>query len=293
MKRIFQISTLTAALLFAFTSCEMPQNENGSDENTMQEDSVEQEEMMEDDAMMEDEGSEMMMEKDGITVSAYTDSPKFESASLKTKSPTNEEMVEPGMVSFDYTVEGYELGKQTSDASSTNLANSAKGQHIHAILNNKPYMAHYKPGFEKELEEGNYVLLSFLSRSYHMSLKNKSAMDIIQFKVGESDEEMADLSAPHLFYSRPKGTYSGADTEKLLLDFFLVNCELGKDGHKVRATINGTEFMLTEWVPYIVEGLEMGDVTVKIELLDAEGNMVDSPFNGEERTVTLKEGDSM
>jgi hypothetical protein len=32
------------------------------------------------------------------------------------------------------------------------LANSAKGQHIHFIVNNGPYSAHYSNNFEKELK---------------------------------------------------------------------------------------------------------------------------------------------
>ena len=92
-----------------------------------------------------------------------------------------------------------------------------------------------------------------------------------------------------MFYSRPKGTYTGAATEKVMLDFFLLNTDISPSGNKVRATINGEEFMITEWAPYQIEGLPMGVTTVKLELLDASGNLVDSPFNPVERTVTLAE----
>ena len=34
------------------------------------------------------------------------------------------------------------------------LANSAKGQHIHFIVNNGPYSAHYSNNFEKDIENG-------------------------------------------------------------------------------------------------------------------------------------------
>ena len=111
---------------------------------------------------------------------------------------------------------------------------------------------------------------------------------IHQFTVGNTDEPTVDLSKPHMFYSRPKGTYEGADTKNILLDFFLINTNLSPDGYKVRATIDGNEFMLTKWVPYIVKGLPMGDNTFKLELLDKDGNLVDSPFNPVERTITLK-----
>ncbi|MEM7382073.1 MAG: hypothetical protein AAF361_12870, partial [Bacteroidota bacterium] len=98
-----------------------------------------------------------------------------------------------------------------------------------------------------------------------------------------------DMEAPTLIYSRPKGEYSGADTENLMLDFFVLNTTLSEDGNKVKATINGEEFMITEWAPHIVKGLPMGEVTVQLELIDGEGNMMPGPFNKVTRTVTLKE----
>ncbi len=231
-----------------------------------------------------------VMNKGGLTLTKLSGSPQFPGASLKTLQPKTGEMVKPGKVVFRYDVKNYSLDSQTTDAANKGLANSAMGQHVHAILNNEPYMAHYDPGFEAELKEGHYVLLSFLSRSYHESVKAPGAFELIQFNVGKTVTPQADLSAPHMFYSRPKGTYTGpAETGRLLLDFYLVNCTLSPDGFKVRATINGTDFMLTDWVPYVVEGLPLGEATVKLELLNAQGQLVASPFNPVERKVTLAE----
>ncbi len=265
-----------------FSSCSGERGENEMDDESLTMDTVNGDEFT-----ME-ERSMGIMRKDGLTLSIYDSSPTFDGAKLTLNSPKNGDKLPAGNVKFDYAVDGYELGAQTADALTNGLANSGKGQHVHAILNNEPYMAHYEPGFEKELSAGRYILLSFLSRSYHESLKNPEASSIIQFMVGDTDAEMADLSTPHLFYSRPKGEYSGADAQKLLLDFYLVNANLSADGYKVRATLNGTEFMLDTWAAYTVEGLPMGDVSIKLELLDGEGNRVESPFNPAERTVTLK-----
>jgi len=232
-------------------------------------------------------GSGSVMKQGDLTMSMYKESPKFEGATIKTTAPKNGEKLEPGKVKFAYDIENFELGAQTEDAGENGLANSGEGQHIHAILNNEPYMAHYEPGFEVDLKAGHYVLLSFLSRSYHESLKSAGAYELIQFNVGNSSEEI-DLNAPHIFYSRPKGTYKGADTGKLLLDFYLVNCTLSKEGYKVKATINGHDFMITEWAAYVVEGLPKGKVDLRLELLDANNVTVASPFNPTTRSVTLE-----
>ena len=227
-----------------------------------------------------------------VVLSAAPASPEYMDAILQLNSPLDGSDLPSGAVNFDFTVTNYELGVQTPDAADKPLANSGDGQHIHLILNNDPYSAHYEPTFQKEMEDGHYVALAFLSRSYHESVKNPEAFSLIQFNVGDAGGEEADLTAPHMFYSRPKGTYSGTDTEKLLLDFYLVNTDLSEGGNQVKITVNGdTEFTVTEWKPYLLENLPMGENTIKLELLDSSGNLVESPFNPVERTITLEEGE--
>ena len=235
---------------------------------------------------------EVVAEKGGLKLHKLNNSPEYVTAKLSQTAPVTGDKVAAGEVGFSYTVENYELGAQTVE--SIPLANSGKGQHIHLILNNEPYSAHYEPVFNKTMEPGNYVALSFLSRSYHESVKNADAYTLTQFKVGDDKSESVDLSGPLMFYSRPKGTYKGEkDTKYLLLDFFLINVNLSADGYKVRATLNGTDFLFDTWEPLLVEGLPMGENTVKLELLDAEGNLVPAPFNPVERTVTLAADEGM
>ncbi|MCH1558277.1 MAG: hypothetical protein L7R87_04085, partial [Flavobacteriaceae bacterium] len=91
-----------------------------------------------------------------------------------------------------------------------------------------------------------------------------------------------------LFYSRPKGKYSGNDTKNLLLDFYLVNTEISSTGNKVRATINDLVFLIDEWAPYYIQGLPFGEITIKLELIDSDGNLIKSQFNPSIRTITLE-----
>ena len=75
---------------------------------------------------------------------------------------------------------------------------------------------------------------------------------------------------------------------KLLLDFYLINTTISPYGNKVKATINDTEFIITEWSPYYLEGLKKGEVKIKLELINSEGKLIDSPFNPSIRTVNLE-----
>ncbi len=235
------------------------------------------------------ENNENPLSKNGITLTVSENDPAFNDAMIELNVPAESDKAAIGPVEFAFNVKNYVLGNQTSDAETKMCANSAKGQHIHLILNNNPYSAHYESQFNKELEEGHYVALAFLSRSYHMSVKQPDAYVLRQFTVGEAENKNVDLTAPHLFYSRPKGEYVGDDTKKVMLDFYLVNTEISPEGNKVRATINGNEFIIDQWAPYFVEGLPMGDNTFKIELIDKDGNAIEGPFNTEERTVKLSE----
>ena len=184
---------------------------------------------------------------------------------------------------FSFDISDYELGAQTINTVENQLANSGKGQHIHFIINNGPYSAHYTNNFKKKLKNGNNVILAFLSRSYHESVKNPNA-----FVLTQIGDEKVDLNNEFLFYSRPKGTYKGKDTEKLLLDFYLINTTISPEGNKVKATINDTEFIITEWAPYYLQGLPKGDIKIRLELVNSEGELIDSPFNPSIRNVTLE-----
>jgi hypothetical protein len=218
-----------------------------------------------------------------------TNSPEFADAILELNAPDNESIINSNEISFNYNIKNYQLGKPTTDGScAVNCANSDKGQHIHLILNNQPYLAKYESSFIENLEDGHYVALSFLSRSYHESIKEFGASDLRQFTVGKAKSQKVDLTEPMLFYSRPKGEYKGKDTENVLLDFFLVNTNLSEKGIKVRATINGKPFLIDDWRGYIMKGLPLGETTIKLELVDSSLKRIPGLYNSVERKIFLK-----
>lgn len=274
-----------ASALFIMFSCD---NQPKTDDHHEDGHSHDSSEMHSHDAAAADDSVKAIFEKDGIKIGYFEGSPDFPNAKLSYLKPDTKAPVKEGKILFQYKVEDFKLSDQTADAEHKHAANSHQGQHIHQILNNEPYTAHYTDTFSKTLKPGHYVNLSFLSRSYHESLKHKSAYTLNQFTVGSKKEKDVDLNAPHLFYSRPKGEYVGNDTKKILLDFYLVNTDLSETGNKVRATINGTEFILNKWAPYAIYGLPMGENIIKLELIDKDNKAVAGPFNSVERKITLK-----
>lgn len=232
------------------------------------------------------QSSIIVMEKSGLKLTEVV-SPPFEESSLSQISPSSLSWSDTGIVRFEYDVKNYELGVPTIDFESKLCANSDKGQHIHHILNNEPYTALYKPSLDKSLKEGQYLNLSFLSRSYHESIKNKGAFTLTQFNVGKQKMNPIDLKQPFMFYSRPKGEYKGFETKYVLLDFYLVNTNLSKKGNKVIVDINGTTFTIDHWTPFIIEGLPAGESTIKLSLVDKNGELVKTMYNPVERKIIL------
>lgn len=229
--------------------------------------------------------------KNGITVTEAEHSADYPGAKLSLHKPTGDRL-DTGNASFDFQVKDFQLGIQTPDADSKLCANSAKGQHIHFIMDNEPYVAQYTNKFDHRVKEGDHVLLAFLSRSYHESMKKKDAYVLTQFSTKEKKENI-DLSKPLMFYSRPKGQYVGEkETKKLLLDFYLVNVDLDAKGYKVKATIDGNEFLLDRWKPYFVEGLGYGKHVFRLQLVDKSGKIVPGKFNDSgNREIQLTQAD--
>ncbi|WP_432672461.1 hypothetical protein [Flavobacterium sp. SM2513] len=231
--------------------------------------------------------------KSEVAITPIEDSKMFPGAKLTVASETATS-VDADSVTFkiNYKVANFELTMHTEGHNGEHMANSGQGQHIHFILDNQPYAALYKPEHEVKLKKGSeHYLMSFLSRSYHESLKEKDAFLVERFKINDKGgyEKLATPTEPMLFYSRPKGEYKGADTKAILLDFFIVNTTLAKDGYKVQANVNGQDIMLDEWRPYQITGLPMGENIIKLTLMDANGNAVSGENTSVERKITLME----
>ena len=226
-----------------------------------------------------------------LAVNPLDHAKEFPGATLKIAEMTAEKVgSDSAKITVKYDIENFNLTEQTDH--SHHMANSHEGQHIHFILDNTPYVALYAPEhtFTVPVNSEHY-LLSFLSRSFHESIKTEDASKLIKFKV-ESDATISELptpTEPSLFYSRPKGEYKGDDTNVVLLDFFVANTTLGADAHQVKAEINGQEFILDQWVPYEIQNLPLGENNVHLTLVDQDGNAVTGDNVSIESTINLLE----
>jgi hypothetical protein len=206
--------------------------------------------------------------------------------------PAANEVVKTDSVTVKVDLQGWDLAAPSNGEQSKGIAYSKDGQHIHVIIDDKPYMAMYSPeGFSVgALSEGMHTLRAFPSRSWHESVKAPNAFVAHTFYVKKkTGDPVLNDSLPLLTYSRPKGDYKGEDTKKILLDFYIAHAELGPDKYKVVASIDGqVKDTLTEWVPYYIEGLTAGAHKIKLELIGPDGAVVQNgPFNSVEREINV------
>jgi hypothetical protein len=217
---------------------------------------------------------------------------------LKTNQPLN----------LQVRLEGFPLGIDSELPREKEIFNDPKGQCLRIAIDNRPHFSEneafidalddYEEYYEEDmqfklpynLEPGMHIMRSFLVRSFNECLKCEKCFAVRTFYVQSKTPILnVDLSQPYLTYNEPQGKYHYDPATPLLLDFYLTNCQLSKDGYKVRMTVDGKDKrVLYSWVPYYVYGFTKGSHTIKLELIDQENNVVPGPFNTVERTITLE-----
>jgi len=148
-----------------------------------------------------------------------------------------------------------------------------QGYSISYLANNYSLSQFSTDIFDVELMYGNNVFLTFLTDKNGISIKTNKG-SVLKNAVLGGVESLFDMNQPHLFYYLPQ-----AETNEPILDFYLVNTSISKSGNKVKATINGVEFILNKWAAYKVSGLKKPENTIRIQLLDKNNNLIDGPFN--------------
>lgn len=162
------------------------------------------------------------------------------------------------------------------------------GNHLNLIVDNEPLQPIYdldKPIIIRGFTPGTHTIRVFAVTPWGESFKNEGAYAQKTFNVlTETNDNRPDSSKPLLTYNSPTGTYGA---EPFLLDFYLTNAPLHaiaknnpelKDW-RVRATVNGTSFILENWQPIYLTGLKPGDNWVQLELIDEAGNNIENAFN--------------
>jgi hypothetical protein len=232
--------------------------------------------------------------------------PEAEDTTVVISLPPPAAIVRSNPVWLQIRVEGYPIGASSQFDRQKELAVTKQGQTMHVVVDNLPYFAvsepaldpfneagwyyetNYKFEIPANLSKGEHLVRVFLARSYGESLKGDMTFFASNFFIGERGPTKFDMGKPYLTYNEPSNQLFLVEDSPILLDFFITNCELTKDGYKVRLTVDKIATRtLTEWQPYYIYGLTAGQHTVRLELLGPDGNLFKGPFNDVEQTITI------
>lgn len=143
-----------------------------------------------------------------------------------------------------------------------------------AILENNYTLSFFATShFKKEFLYGNNVFLAFLTDQNKLSVKKNKAHLLKNVIIGDM-EPLFNMNQPHLFYYLPQ-----PETNTPILDFYLVNTSISTAENKLKVTINHTEFVLDKWAAYTIKGLTKTSNTIRLQLIDKNGNFIEGPFN--------------
>ena len=204
-------------------------------------------------------------------------------------------------------LEGFSLGTISPFERSKTLREDPKGQTLRVIIDNDPYIA-YDQSVEDSFDEnreyydkilsfelpghispGEHIIRAFPARSFGESLKLEGSFNASTFYYRDSSKKKTldvDLNKPYLTYNEPQGEFSS--DQPILLDFYINNCQLSKDGYRVRFSVDGKVVrLLTDWTPYLIYGLPKGNHTIRLVLIDKDNKAVPGMFNNIQRTITV------
>ena len=195
----------------------------------------------------------------------------------------------------------YEIGKPFE------LRNVSDGEHTLRVFPSRPWHESYK-------NEGAFQMVKFTVKNgaadtnkpvttntgQQMSNANANTgvaktKELPQAPEGKDMKESTagaiDAAKPLLTYSRPKAEYKGVEADAIMIDFWLANAKLTGDGgeYRVRYSIDGGEPKFTDkWAPLWLSGWTAGTHSIKLELVDSSGSLVDNGgYNSTTREITV------
>jgi hypothetical protein len=191
----------------------------------------------------------------------------------------------------------YELGKPFE------LRNVADGEHTLRVFPSRPWHESYKSNGAFQMvkftvKNGGAEANKPATTNGGQQMSNANANSNANSAPPREGKDMANSTAgavdaikPLLTYSRPKGEYKGADAENIMIDFWLANGQLKGDGgqYRVRYSVDGGEAKyIDRWAPIWMSGWTAGKHSIKLELVDEDGGLVDNGgYNSTTREITI------
>ena len=241
-------------VLVVFTQCEIAEkSETKSEVNS---------------AVVEDTVNEEALIVNNIQLFKITQSP-YPDAILEMNSPNdNQVLKENEKVKFNFNAVNFPFDN---------------GAHVALWLPNEPIKRIAKADCELNLKKGNYSVLSFLCDDQELCIKQAEAYALRSFSVGENSKQNLNDSVFAVL-----NIFSKETSFNPILDFYLINTNISKEGNKIKLSIDKNEFQLHNWSAYTINGLTKGKHKIKIELVNNKGIKLNSTYACDSTEIVLK-----
>ncbi len=236
-------------------------------------------------------------------------SPEPGQVSIRLQYPKSGHIETEQPVDMEMRVDWFPLGVDSGNLPRRKeVADSNQGQTIHVFIDHFGYFTINEALFDAidnhddfydqiaefklpyKLSAGMHIVRAFPCRSFGESLKesNCSLASVFYYESKEPGMKV-DFSQPYLTYNEPQGSFSDP-SKPILLDFYINNCTLSKDGYKVRVTLDGgNQRFLYDWTPCYIYGLGTGTHTLQLELMSPQNEPVPGIFNNVSRSFTMED----
>lgn len=215
----------------------------------------------------------IVLEKESVKLIEVVDIPPFEGVSIQLLH--NNVSFNQTNNRFEFDIKKFNLGEKTIEELETGLKLNALGQYLKIFkgsVNNDKY---YSGIVEQNLSKGENYLLAYLCRSYGVSLKSKGASVYYKIDVNQGESTLQEeKKKPVLLINSPKKNEIFNKKSKILLDFFIVNLDIGKGGNYLKVSVNDVSFNLYKWSPFVLTGLDYGKHKIKVSVCDKKGNSI-------------------
>jgi hypothetical protein len=232
--------------------------------------------------------------------------PSANDISMRIQYPKKGETEKKQPVHVEMRLDWFPLGVVSDLPRKNEIYDDNKGQSIHVFIDDKDYFEINEALFDAvddhdeffdqtaeldipfPLSPGGHITRAFPCRSFGESIKLPKSFVSSFFYMTNTSSLPADLSKPYLTYNEPQGTYTDS-TKPILLDFYICNCTLSKDGYKIRVTIDDSnQRFLYDWTPYYIYGLGKGTHTIQLELFSPQNTAVPGLFNNVKKQITIE-----
>ena len=157
------------------------------------------------------------------------------------------------------------------------------------MLDDEPFVVQYNPLHPhvfRDVRPGTHTVRVYAADTMHQAVPGSLA--VVTFSVTyPNDENRPSVGEPLLTYNLPQGEYMGLDAGDIYLNFIVSGVDLKPNGYKVYYFVDGRRFVATNCRTYPLKKLEAGNHSVRVELVDPYGRLVNGPFNSAERIILV------